>query len=218
MATYGFPLAPKGLKPVIRQGSAQASFSTQTAYINVATARSIGNNEVVQLGVENAGYINAPSANTVIPNGNLQAYGVLAGVQYQITSFPGEIRSLDWVSGTVIKPGTKIVAQILHDINMEYEIQTNSVTGLTIDQIGLYCNIGNINFIDGTANGAGGIFQGQSTAILDLTTAQAGSANGTGLMDVEIVGLSNRPRNFFGTNAVPQPYNYAIVKFNSFKQ
>lgn len=224
MATYGFPLAPQGLKPVVRQGSAQVSFSTQTAYINIATARSIGNNEVVQLGVENPGFINAPAATTVpnpAANQQLNSYGVLAGIRYKITQFPGEIRSLYWASGTVIAPGTQIVAQIIHDPSMEYEIQVNSVIGLQQTQVGSYCNIGNVNFIDGSVNGTGpaGISQGQSTAVLDLTTISATPIAGNGgLFDVEIVGLSQRPQNFFGTVGVPQPYNYAIVKFNSFRQ
>lgn len=219
MATYGFKQAPKGLKPVTRQGSAKISFSTQKSYIAVNTPRSIGNNEVVQLG---AGFIVSPAANT--PNNpavadELNAFGIFSGVYYKITQFPGEIRGLYFASGTLITPGTQIVAQVLHDSNMEYEIQVNSATGLTQAQVGGYANLGNINFIDGSANGTGGITQGQSTASLDLTTWNADSrAAAGGLFDVEIVGLSERVGNYFATNAQPQPYNFAIVKFNSFRQ
>ncbi|CAN5950571.1 unnamed protein product [Sphagnum jensenii] len=163
-------------------------------------------------------YAYGPQAAPVAPSYGPPVAPVRPGVRFKITQFPGEIRSLYWAAGTVVAPGTQIEAEIIHDVNMEYEIQVNSVIGLQQSQVGSYCNIGNINFIDGSANGVNGISLGQSTAVLDLTTISATPTNGTGLFDVEIVGLSQRVGNVFGTNAIPQPYNYAIVKFNSFRQ
>lgn len=233
MATYGFKLAPFGLKPVSRKGSSQISPTVSVQYIDPVNTLSLGNGEVVQLSpiavanYSNAlpGYVNARLASTPAsptPAQELNAYGTVAGVYYRITQYPGEIYSTFWVQGTPIIPGSKVRVDVISDVEIEYEIQTNSVIGLQQSQIGSYCNIANINFIDGSANGADGINQGQSTAVLDLTTVSttptAVAPGNGGLFDVQIVGLSNRPRNFFGTNDVPQPYNYAIVKFNSFRQ
>ena len=218
MATYGFPLAPKGLKPVSRLGSALISPTYQLYAIDPATTASIGNNEIVNL---TAGYLQVPAADTAVPNGSVNALGVFAGVEYKITQFPGIIRQLYWVTQTAIIPGTSVMAKIVNDPDIYYEIQTNSATGLTQAMIGLYCNLENINFIDGSINGTGaaGITQGQSTAALNITgTTSATPANGTGLFDVQIVGLSQRARNVFATTATPQPYNYAIVKLNSYRQ
>jgi hypothetical protein len=228
----GFLLNPRGLKPVSRTGSSLISPTTTISYIDPVNTLSLGNNEVVQLSpVVSApytpttmpGYINArgadsPTGATLTTTTTLKAWGVLAGVQYKINQYPGEIRSIFWKQGTNIMPGTKVTAFIVNDPAIYFEVQTNSTTGLQQIDIGKYCNLGNINWIDGSANGADGISQGQSFAFLDLTTTNASpTASGGGLFDVEIMGLSPRPNNFFGTGSVAQPYNYAIVKFNSYR-
>lgn len=238
MATYGFQLAPKGLKPVSRSGSALISPSFVRQYIDPVNTLSLGNGEVVQLGGASVaayydglpGYVNARIADTLAnPTAaqSLNAYGVVAAVRYYIPTFPGYIGSLYWVQGTTIASGTKVQVDIINDPDIYYEIQTNSPIGLVAEDIGRYCNLENINFIDGSANGANGITQGQSTTVLNIGTAAAGntpspntheaatSAAG-GTFDVKIVGLSQRPRNYFGIyNVTPQPYNYAIVRFNN---
>lgn len=231
MATYGFQAAPKGLKPVSRTGSALISPTVVRQFIDPVRTLSLGNGEVVQLGgdalttdpayyVPLPGYVNARVASTLInptPAQQLNAFGVVAAVRYFTPTFPGYYGGLFWVQGTRIAPGKAVEVDIINDPDVYYEIQTNSPIGLTLEDVGKYCNLENINFIDGSANGASGITQGQSTAALNITagTFALPTAAAGGTYDVKIVGLSQRPKNFFGSITVPQPYNYAIVRFNN---
>lgn len=232
----GFLANPRGLKPVSKTGSTQISPTTVRAYIDPVNTLSLGNNEVVMLSptLTNAtsvgplpGFIQAragdtPTNGTLTPDLQLNAYGVLAGVEFEIPTYPGFFRGLFWKQGSTVSIGKQVTASIVNDPDIYYEIQTSDATGLLQNMIGKYCNLANINWIDNSANGASGISQGQSYTSLNISvlgvnpTDTRGGAGG--LWDVQIIGLSPRPGNFFATTGgggVAQPNNYAIVKLNS---
>lgn len=235
MATYGFPLFPTGLKPVSRKGSALISPTGIQQHIDPVNSTCIGNNSLVVLSTAapTAGYItgvanDTPQSPTAVQS--LQAYGMFGGTNFTITQIPGDMRQVYWIQQTLVASGKPVFTTIYDDPELEYEIQVNAITGLTQAMVGQYCNLANINWIDGAPRGPGGVdtsggnkpfSQGQSTTVLNLATLAPNSyglANNGGRLDVRIIGLSERPNNHFSTAAQPQQYNYALVKLNSFTQ
>lgn len=219
MAAIQFTSAPLGLKPVSRRGSALISPAIQKMNIHATNTISIGANEIVSNSL--AGYIQAPSqpagggyagihfaggANALV-----KFLGVLSGVYFRITSFPGEMRQVYWKQATPIITGTPITADVLYDPEIEYEIQVGPGQSLVQTDIGAYSTLGNINFIDGSLSGSGaaGITLGQSNAFLDRNAVNTNDPQ-VAATDVQIIALSPRPQNTFGLLN-----NYAIVKINT---
>lgn len=220
MATFQFVYAPQGLRPVSRRGSALISPAIQKMNINPATGttHSIGSNEIVTNATatgatSTAGYIDSVQQSIPVAaaftNLNGPFLGVFAGCYFKITAFPGEMRQVFWQAGTAIVTGTPVVADVLYDPDIEYEIQVGTGTSLTQAMVGLYTSVGNINFIDTSANGASGITLGQSTAYLNLGLPPTNVFTAVST-DVQIIALSPRPNNAYGVLN-----NYAIVKINS---
>ena len=167
--------APFGLRPVRRLDGAAPNYQTNQYQINTANTNKIGCGDIVKFSSGNAGYIDVAAAS------DTPILGVLSSAEWYDTSVQKKIFSPWWYgSTTAVAP---INAQVYDDVNIVYEIQSNSAGPVVQSNVRNNARVATVTAPNSTT--------GISTEVLDAATITGGQAT----YPLKIVGLSQKVGN-----------------------
>lgn len=166
--------APFGLRAVRKIDGSMPNYSTVQRQILYTDTTAIGQGDLVKDG--GAGYVTKALYNSTLSD----AYGVLDSVQYFDTVQNKVIFSNQW-SGTSTALAGSVIANIIQDLDLIYEVQSADGGPVTIASIGL-----NATFVAAPAVATTGL----STLALDFASIAT-----TSTLPFRIVGLSQRVNN-----------------------
>lgn len=130
--------------------------------------------------------------------GDADVIGVLAGVSYTDAAGVAIPFSRFWTASTAVQAGSRIIAYVWDDPNIEFGIQSDITTAFALTMVG--------NNADIDTYAAGSTTTGQSVVSLNVTSG-IGSSTAT----FRILGLVERPDNAYGVSADVR------VRFNEHK-